>query len=169
MRVFVDAIVTLPLSVLVPVLVAKVPVEPLASKLPLPWVKPVIPLSAPALIIRPLIVLPDVAPEIAPLKLMVVIPLKAPSVLTSKALEFKLNVPVPFPTLTLPVLVPVLISVFAVPVVLMVVTPVILVLPVTVKPPLRVVSPVTPSVPPRCSAATNAQGIGACSTHCTVQ
>jgi hypothetical protein len=85
-----------------------------------------------------------VAAEMAPLILMVVIPLNAPAAVTFRPGETKLNVPVAFP-----------IDVLAVPVVLMLVVPVAVSPPLIVAPllilapPLKLLSPVTPSVPPK--------------------
>lgn len=101
------------------------------------------PLRAPLLIIRPFIVFTVVAALIAPLILMVVMPLRAPAVVTFKPLEANVKVPVPLP-----------IEVFEVPVALMEVAP------VTVKPPsivapfttarplFKVANPATVKVPP---------------------
>jgi hypothetical protein len=89
-------------------------------------------LRLPELMTRPLMVLLDVAAVIAPDADMVVIPLRAPAVLTFRPDDVRPKVPVALPMLVL-----------AVPVVLM------LVVPVMVAPPLRVDSPVTPRVPPR--------------------
>ena len=49
------------------------------------------------MIINPFIVLPELAPVIAPLADKVVIPLRAPALLTFKPGETRVNVPVPFP------------------------------------------------------------------------
>lgn len=82
--------------------------------------------------IRPLIVLTVVAAEIAPVILIVVMPVNAPADDTFRPADCKEKVPVELPT-----------EVLAVPVVLM------LVVPVTVAPPSKVARPVTPSEPPR--------------------
>ena len=91
--------------------------------------------------IRPLMVLPVVAAVMAPVILIVVIPDRAPVAETSRPDDCRLNVPVALP-----------IEVFAVPVVLIEVVPVIVAPPLNVLRPdtprvlLRVVAPETPSV-----------------------
>ena len=96
------------------------------------------PLKAPLLITRPLIVLTDVAPLIAPLKARVLMPLRAPAVVTVKPVDWTLKLPRVLP-----------IAVLAVPVVLIAVVPVAVRPPLMFAPALRVVSPATFSVPPR--------------------
>lgn len=103
-----------------------------------------IPLSAPPLIIKPLIVLPVVAPVIAPLRFKVVTPDTAPPAVMFNPAEVTAKVPVELPIIVL-----------AVPVELrstepVAVNPPVIVAPlVMVAPPLKVLKPLTPRVPPR--------------------
>lgn len=130
-------IVVAPFKLTVPVPVLKVP-PPLWAKLPLVWLKPVMPLKAPPLMIRPLIVLPVVAALMAPEAVIVVAPEIAPAVVTVRPVEAKLKAADELPMV-----------VAAEPVVLMLVAPVMLVVPLTVAPPFKLVDPATFKVPPK--------------------
>jgi len=96
------------------------------------------PLKAPLLMIRPLIVSPDEAAAIAPLAVSVVTPVTAPAVETFRPEEARLKAAVALP-----------IVVAALPVVLIPSVPVIVDAPVTLTPPESVVRPATPRVPPK--------------------
>src|ERR1700729_548481 len=100
-------------------------------------------LRAPELMIRPLMVLLLVAPVMAPLRPIVLIPVRAPVLETFRLpLEVNWNVPVLLPSVRLPV--PVAILVAAAPLGFMLVVPVReMVPPEAVRPPLRVVRPET--------------------------
>jgi hypothetical protein len=84
----------------------------------------VAPLTAPELIIRPLMVLVAVAPDIAPDKPRVVTPDTAPAVVTSKLVELIASGALPPPMLTVPLLVPVPMLVALLALALILVTPV---------------------------------------------